>query len=126
MIATVSKRAREARHVAFAIDDGTGRALIDPTGAKIKVVVSERQMILGAPTARQGALLAHHGISGQHSLFREGVLVIGMRVAVIGRAVREPDPDGAARASGYRGDAPTRLRLGGSVEHPLEIRDAGA
>ena len=54
------------------------------------------------------------------------MLAAGARVIVIGNAEREPDPDGAARATGYRGDTPTRLHLGGSARHKLVIRDADA
>jgi len=53
-------------------------------------------------------------------------LIYSGLVAVVGTVVREPDPDGAARATGYRGDGPTRLRLGGSARYPIEIRELGA
>ena len=115
-------RVREARSVAFAIDDGTGRALIDPSGARFTIQISERQMRLGEPSEVHRRLASLHGMRDGADLFREGVLGVGARVAVIGMVVREPDPDGAARAAGYRGDAPTRLRLGGSATQPLVIR----
>jgi E3 Ubiquitin ligase len=115
---------REVRSVPFAIEDETGRALIDPGHARFTIAISERSMTLAAPTARQQALLRSHGMYGRENLFREAILEVGTRVAVIGTAVREPDPDGAAHVTGYR-DAPTRLRLGGSTQHPLEIRALG-
>jgi hypothetical protein len=121
-------RLHEVRGVTFTIEDDTGRALIDPAGAEIHPVAIAREMTIGDPTVRQRALLVQHHMHARQNRFREGVLAIGDRVAVIGTAVREPDPDGAARAHGYRGDTPTRLRLGGSAKHPLVIRalDTGA
>ena len=117
-------RARDEHRIAFAIDDGTGRALIDPGGVwvRLEIEISERQMTLGEPSAIQRRLAEAHGMSSRGALFREGVLAVGDRVAVIGTAVREPDPDGAARATAYRGDAPTRLRLSGTPKRRLVIR----
>jgi hypothetical protein len=109
--------------VPFAIDDGTGRALIDPRGAELAIEISERQMTLGEPTEIQRRLAATHGISPGANLFREGILAIGARVSVIGMAVREPDPDGAARATDYR-CTPTRLRVSGTPARPLRITRA--
>jgi hypothetical protein len=114
--------ARDARSVAFAISDGTGRALIDPSGARFTIEITERQMTVGAPTERQRELGLLHAMRDGENLFREGVLAVGEQIAVVGIAVREPDPDGAARATGYRGDSPTRLRLGGSPRRALQIR----
>ena len=54
----------------------------------------------------------------------EGVIEIGETIAVMGQGVREPDPDAAAKAQGYRGGPPTRLRLGGSARHPILLSDA--
>src|SRR5262249_41238985 len=121
VVTRLPPRSRDVRSVAFAIDDGTGRALIDPDGADVTVEISVRQMSIGEPTELQRRLAAMHGISPRETLFREGVLAIGDRVSIIGVALREPDPDGAARATGYRGDAPTRLRVAGSAKHSLRI-----
>ena len=54
----------------------------------------------------------------------EGVIAVGETITVAGHPVREPDPDGAARATGYRDGLATRLRLRGSKRHPLLISDA--
>lgn len=112
-----------ANSVAFAIDDGTGLALIDPRGAKVALHASLREGGGGDNAERQRAVLASHG-RANGSLFREGIIAVGDKVEVCGLAVREPDPDGAARATGYRGDSPTRLRVAGSAKQPLLMSDA--
>lgn len=125
------QRIREVRGVPFLIDDGTGHALVDPTGARldVKIDLTTRSGTFDAPTPIEKAFLDRHGMSGEGWLFnkklryREGVFAVGERVAAMGRPVREPDRDAASRVHGYRGDLPTRLRLGGSADHPILLSD---
>ncbi|HSK02968.1 MAG TPA: hypothetical protein VK932_17070 [Kofleriaceae bacterium] len=124
--------AREARGVRFAIEDGTGRAIVDPDGARVDVDL-DRTSTSGTfeePTAAQAAFLERHGVtltgwsSSRRLRYREGAFEIGEPIAVMCRPVREPDPGAASREVGYR-DAPgTRLRVGGSARHPILLSDA--
>jgi hypothetical protein len=123
--------AREARGVSFVIEDGTGRAIVDPDGALVDVEI-DRTASSGTfdePTAAQAAFLARRDVklsgwsAGKTLRYREGVFEIGEPIAVMCRPVREPDP-GASREVGYR-DAPgTRLRVGGSARYPILLSDA--
>jgi hypothetical protein len=56
---------------------------------------------------------------------REGVIEAGTGVTVLGTGVREPDPDGARDASGYRDGGRRRLRIGGNARVPLYVTDRG-
>jgi len=122
---------REVRGVPFAIEDGSGHALVDPTHAQLLIEKdsTSRSGSFDDATEVEASFLARHGISSKGWFFnkamryREGVLEVGETVAVVGLAVREPDPDGAARMSGYREGPPTRLRLSGSAQAPLAISD---
>jgi hypothetical protein len=93
----------------FALDDGTGVAAVDAAGAQLEL--TER---------------AIHGWAGDHVnpiRTREAIITPGSKLLVVGRAVREPDPDGASRADGYRSASPTRLRFACSPRAPLYISD---
>jgi hypothetical protein len=126
------QRARETRGVPFAIEDGSGRAVIDASGGRLDVQLDSTTQsgTFDDATAVEEAFLARHGLRSEGWLFnkrlryREGVIEIGETVACAGRAVREPDPDAVARGTGYREGPPTRLRVGGSAEAPLLLSDA--
>jgi hypothetical protein len=96
---------RETGGVPFTLRDGTGRALVDPANA----------WLILEPAASRGS---EHG---QTLRYREGIVAAGDTIAVFGPGVREPDPDGAARASGYRELPPTRLHVAGSARLALVI-----
>lgn len=123
---------REVRGVPFALDDGSGRAIIDPRIAHVDCQLDSttRSGTLDDPTPVEQAFLARHAMSGQGFIFnkslryREGALEVGEQVAVMGTAVREPDPDAVHQARGYRDALATRLRLGGAADHPILISDA--
>jgi hypothetical protein len=124
--------AREARGVQFAIEDGSGRAIVDPDAARVDVDLdrTSRSGTFEEPTAAQMAFLEHQGVkltgwSFNRTLrYREGVFEVGEPVAVMCRPVREPDPGAASGEVGYR-DAPgTRLRVGGSAKHPILLSDS--
>jgi hypothetical protein len=122
---------RESRGIPFALDDGTGRALVDPTAARLAVEKDSttRSGTFDDATPTEEAFLARHGLRSQGMIFnkrlryREGALEIGETIAVCGIAVREPDPDAASRATGYRDALPTRLRLTSSPKLALLISD---
>lgn len=114
--------------VEFVIDDGTGRAWIEPRAARVEMVFDQttRSGTLDDPTAIEEGLLLRLGISGRGWLFnkslryREGALEPGETIAVVGQVHREPDPAGGG--GGYR-TAPMRTRMGGAGERGLVITD---
>ena len=115
----------------FAIDDGTGRAWVDPQFATLRLNVDyERKSgTFDAATDEERALLARHGSSPTGLVFnrklhyRESIIAVGDRVTVYGSGVREPDPEAPPNPS-YRGPAATRLRLSGTEKHRLSILDS--
>jgi len=122
---------RERRGVPFLVEDGSGRALVDPEGAQIAVVhdSTTRSGTLDDASPQEEALLARHGLKSQGWVlnkrlrYNEGVFEPGETVAVLGAGVREPDPSAVAAVQGYREALPTRLRLGGSQRFPLHLSD---
>jgi hypothetical protein len=121
---------REARGVPFMLEDDSGRALIDPTAARIAAEFDGHSQsgTFDDPTPAEKAFLDRHGEDGQRWLFnrklryREAVIEEGETIAVLGAGTREPDPD-APPTDAYRGEAPTRLRLTSSRTYPLVISD---
>jgi len=117
---------REVRHVPFAVEDATGRAVVDPTGADFAVqTYSTARTGFDGPSATEAALLARNGfdhmrtVLGRTLYFEERALQVGETVAVYGFGVREPDPDGATRATGYREAVPTVVHISRSKRQPL-------
>lgn len=123
---------REARGVPFVLDDGTGRAIVDPSGARVAVDLdmTTRSGTFDDATPVEEEFLTRHGLRSTGWVFnkslryREGVIEIGETIAVMGQGVREPDPDAVGKVGGYRSGPPTRLRLGGSARHPILLSDA--
>ena len=123
---------REARGVPFVLDDGTGRAIVDPGGARIDVDIdmTTRSGTFDDATPIEEQFLTRHGLRATGWVFnkslryREGVIEVGETIAVMGQGVREPDPDAVGKVGGYRSGPPTRLRLGGSSRHPILLSDA--
>jgi hypothetical protein len=122
---------KEERGVPFLLQDPTGRAIVDPTGAEIALDFDNRSTsgTFDDATQIEEDFLERHGKKSQGWVFnkglryREAVIHVGERVAVLGEGVREPDPD-APPADGYRGAAPTRLRLTSTPRFPLVISDS--
>ncbi len=120
----------EVRGVPFYLEDGTGRALVDPQGAEVVLEqdFSTSSGILDDATPVEEAFLRRHGKEPQGWAFnkslsyRESIIEIGEKVAVLGSGVREPDPD-APPSGDYRGAMPTRLRLSNARDHKLVIGD---
>lgn len=116
---------RETRGVPFAIDDGTGRAIVDPASARIDVDLDATSRSGGIDAAAIDEAFRMRNFLNRMAAarlrYREGVVEVGQPVAVLCQPVREADPDAAAHATGYRADPPTRLRVGGSAKHPLLV-----
>ena len=116
----------EQRSVPFLLVDSSGRALVDPSGARLAIDFVET--VTSTPTATERAFLDRHGMKDFFSgvnkklLFREAVIAVDETIAVLGSGVREPDPESAPSA-GYRDELPTRLRLTSSSRFPLVISD---
>ena len=121
---------KEEAGVPFLLDDGTGRAIVDPRSARVALDVDGKgdSGTFDEPSARESAFLQRHGTSGQGWMFnkrlryREAVIEVGEQVAILGEGVREPDPN-APPAGAYRGEQPTRVRLTSSARFPLLISD---
>ena len=88
------------------LEDGTGRALVEPARGFVHVVYDH---VLERPTR---ALLARYRIDRTDVIVREGVLEVGQWVSAHGRCLREPDRD-QRRIGGYREGPPTLVRVGG-------------
>jgi hypothetical protein len=124
--------AREATGVPFVLEDGTGRAIVDPTGARVAVEIdmTTRSGTFDDATPAEARFLGKHGLRATGWVFnrslryREGVIEVGETIAVMGQGVREPDPAAVGKVGGYRSGPPTRLRLGGSSRHPVLLSDA--
>jgi hypothetical protein len=124
--------AREVKGIPFVLDDGSGRAIVDPSGARVAVDIdmTTRSGTFDDATPVEEEFLSRHGLRSTGWVFnkslryREGVIEIGETIAVMGQGVREPDPDAVGKVGGYRTGPPTRLRLGGSARHPILLSDA--
>lgn len=108
----------------FVVRDDSGRAVVDPSTARVVVEPTETKSIGDADALE--AYLAGKGFStswflSPAVLYREVLIEVGETVHVFGAGTREPDPDGAP--DGYRGAMPTRLRVADSPQHRLVISD---
>lgn len=121
----------ESLGMPFAVDDGTGRAIVDPTSARISLDMDARSYSdsFAQASDAQRIFLARHGqshkgwVRDREFRYYEAIIAIGETVAVLGSGVREPDPDAPPTAA-YPSQAATRVRLIGTPEHPVEISDA--
>jgi hypothetical protein len=117
--------ARGSSDAAFFLDDGTGRALVDPRGA---IGFLDSPVATGTCERPPRALWDLVQQAGQTMLMRhvyaEWAIPVGARVSVVGGGMREPDPD-AAPAPEYRGAAPMRLRIAKTEPYALMISDYG-
>lgn len=111
--------------VAFALEDSRGRAIIEPAGARVALLLDHREQ-RRAPreaTPQQDAVLARHGYNipgADERVFYEAVIVVGERVTVAGAGRREP-AGGAAQESDFRSAPPMQLRVAGSAAAQLSI-----
>ncbi len=116
----------ERKGVAFAIDDPSGRAIIEPANASVALAFDHQEELraLDRATSEQAAVLARcgHGLGGRSWPLRlsEAVISADERVTVVGAGSR--DPDRASRAeTDYRGPLPKLLNVASSGSAPLSI-----
>jgi hypothetical protein len=115
----------EGNGVAFALQDASGRAIIEPATARIALLVDHREQARAVreATPQQDAVLARHGydIRGADELvFHEAVLLVGERVTVVGAGRREPAV-GSSQESDFRSPPPMQLRVAGASGAQLSI-----
>jgi hypothetical protein len=122
---------REKGGVPFGIEDGTGRAMVDPTHADVALTfdASTRSGTFDDATGPEEAFLARHKQKSQGWVFnrtlryREAIIEPNEVVAIMGQGVREPDPEAAGADRGYRDAPPTLLRMRGGQQSPLLVSD---
>jgi hypothetical protein len=138
----------ERRGVVFMIEDDGHRAIVDPKQARITIdfdhvyrterlplMVRQPETSPAAPGLltegeRQAQFLAeHHLVNRDWSkmielCYREAVIEVGEKIAVLGSGIREPDLEARPDGNAYRAMAGTRLRLTGSRRYPLVISDS--
>jgi len=122
--------ASEQEGLAFLLQDGDTRALVDPANAYMSTAIDHiSKSTLSLASTREVALQERNGVSrAKLGMFvdgfryREAIIEADERIAVFGGGVREPDPEG--QSENYRGEGvPTRLCLSGSEKFPLFISD---
>lgn len=123
--------ASEQEGVAFVLDDGSARAVIDPAHATIAAAFDHVSTSVAAFDAapEQRELLIRHDLVRRNwwnttsLIYREAVLELDRRIAVVGAGTREGDPDAVVTGL-YREGVAWRLRLTGTARFPLLITDA--
>lgn len=124
---------RVIHSVPFVLEDDSGRAIIDPTGANLALFSHElsESSAFDPPSKEQKALLKrlrvrYTTIYGYRPMvFSESVIRIGDQIMVIGQGTREPDRERAGSMTDYRADpTATLLRLSSTRRHRLTIRTA--
>jgi hypothetical protein len=122
--------------VPFAIDDGTGHALVDVTRTRVAVETDLRD-VTSKPNdldARQAALLAAHAISptgivlSKTLVFTEELIEPGERIAAVGVCLPDPTPPSerpgvSPYREAQRTAAPRKVRLAASRSTPLLLTD---
>lgn len=122
--------AMEQDAIAFVLEDGSARAVVDPAHALVSAGTDRAQRSVAAfdATPPQRELLGRHGLIrrdwwGTVGLsYREAILELGELVTVVGAGTRVHDPE--ARPTGaYRDGPELRLQLTGTARFPLTISD---
>jgi hypothetical protein len=115
----------ECDGVAFALQDASGRAIIEPALATVALLLDHREQAraLREATPQQDAVLARHGYDlpgGDGLVFYEAVLLAGERATVVGAGRREP-AGGSSQESDFRSPPAMQLRVAGTTAAPLSI-----
>lgn len=115
----------ESKGIAFALEDTSGSAIVDPARASVVLAFDYRDEVSlpDLPSPAQRALLLRNGHSPDRSdqlRFVEAVLSIGERTTVVGTGFRRPDIASAMELD-YRSAPPPRLQLAASDATPLFI-----
>ncbi|HUS29000.1 MAG TPA: hypothetical protein VMZ53_10825 [Kofleriaceae bacterium] len=121
--------ARERVGGPFIIQDASGRAVVEPDGARLDIAFDFVDHVWGNPTAREHQFILRAkpdavGLPFTHQVrFREAVIGADELVSVLGAGVREADPLAPPVAS-YRGEPVTRLRFSSSPDAELLVSAA--
>jgi hypothetical protein len=113
---------RTLRAMPFMVEDPTGRALVDPRGAFVRLTIDHRQGGSGSKITKVQVVdtsFLPHARPNEDKEYVEGVLEIGEEVVVTG-LVQMP---GAGDASLYRANADARLRIVGAADRPADVTD---
>jgi len=111
--------------VALALEDTSGRAIIEPAAASVAVLLDHREQArsLHEATSSQDAVLARNGydIRGAGELvFYEAVVEVGERVTVVGAGLREPTGV-SSQETDFRTPPPLQLHIASSNAAQLSI-----
>jgi len=116
--------------VTFVIDDGTGRAIIDPTGARVAVDIdmTTRSGTFDDATPVEEQFLIRHGLRASGWMFnrtlryREGVIEVGGTHAVKGPGVPQPDSAGLGKLGVFGGvrEFPMRVKCATLAWHTMK------
>lgn len=107
--------AQEASSPAITIEDGTGRAIVEPAGGFVHVDYD----VVSVYSA--GELLTRLGVPGPY-LLHEGVLEVGQWITVHGRCLRDVDRD-PRRVADYRSGPPSLIRVGRGARVKLWVSE---
>jgi hypothetical protein len=115
---------RESRAVPFALEDSSGRVVVDSSGADL-AIPRDHYSVSGTwqdASPAQEAFLARHGVKStgwvfnKELIYQERIIGIGMMIHAAGILVRDLEPGSPFRAAG-----PTVMRLSRSPTSPLLI-----
>jgi hypothetical protein len=121
--------ARERSPLPFIIQDGTGRAVIEPAEARLDIAFDFVDYVWNNPRQREHAFLLRVqptivGVLFTNQVrFREAIIGVDELVSVLGAGVREADPL-APPTESYRGEPKTRLRFSSAPDAELLVSAA--
>ncbi|MBI2895377.1 MAG: hypothetical protein HYY06_17615 [Deltaproteobacteria bacterium] len=121
---------REVEERDFLVEDGTGRARVEMVAVEAAVTRDGHWSsgTFNDASSELEAFLQRHGQSSEGWIFnktlrfREGVLEAGERVAILGWAEREIDPEPGGAGHGFR-DAASRVVLRANGIQALRVSD---
>jgi len=121
--------ARSLRAAPFVLDDGTGRALVDPRGAYLRIALDHtRHVVRAEPVTIHAPELMADVAGYDELLLEEGVLTIGSEVVVHATVRVVGDGDDATL---YRAQGTHRIELVGATDRsaivsnlPANLEDA--
>lgn len=123
----------ESRSIDFWIEDDSGRAWIRAATLKVAVIKDNEfsSGTLNNAPERLERFLSRHGqkstgwVLNRNLRYKEGIFALDEKIAVLGKARWEHDPDPKNAGKGYR-DSPKRLVLDALPEGHVFASDASA